>query len=105
MTESKNGNSYARTNFISRAAPMEAIGFLEDDPPIIMAIAGIIRRYNITMRSPTKLSEYAIILLPKIVATRITLKSPKKGENKKVSLAPAGTIVSLPSNFTMSTKF
>ena len=43
----------------------------------------ISKRYNTTIKSPIKPSCGERILTPKTVATRITLKQPKKGAKRK----------------------
>jgi hypothetical protein len=101
-----NGNSYPKTNFISLDAPTEAKGLRELEAPIMIDMAGIIKRYKTAIKSPTKLSKGKRTVTPKMVDTKTALKSPKNGANRKVNFAaPCGIIVSLPNNFTTSTKF
>ena len=65
------------SSFISREAPTEARGFLELDAPIIKEIAGMVKRYKTTIKSPANPSEGERIALPKIVAARTRPKRPR----------------------------
>ena len=105
MIDNIKGNSYAKTSFISRDAPIEASGFPELEAPMIKAIAGMVKRYNITIKSPLNFSEKGKNTCPRIFATRPKLKNPKKGAKRKVILADLGRMISLPNNLMISIKF
>ncbi len=69
-------------------------------------MAGIVKRYKTTIKSPLKPAKGKPAVTPNIVATKTTLNSPKKGENKKTFFDdPLGMIISLPNNFMISMKF